>query len=142
MQGLAVVDGDLVLSGGSFLTLTGVARVRQDLTFALTDEYGADPLHPYWGSILDRFIGQTYSPTIRQQVVAEVQRVLTNYIAVQADQVNTSVTNGVRSSLDTSDVVQKITSIDVQVDRDKIYVKVELETMARQALTVSRTVTA
>src|SRR5580765_2103723 len=105
MQGLAVVDGDLVLSGGSLLTLSGPARIKQDLSFALHDEYGADPNHPYWGSILDRFIGQPLTPSLQQQVTAEVQRILNNYIAVQADMVNSAVINNVRGTLNTTDVV-------------------------------------
>lgn len=140
MQGLAVVDGDLVLSGGSFLTLSGAPRIKQDLNFALHDEYGSDPNHPYWGSILDRYIGQPITPSLQQQVTAEVQRVLNNYIAVQADQVNSAVINDVRGTLNTSDVVRSVTSIDVTVSMDSISVSVELQTMARESLTVSRTV--
>lgn len=140
MQGLAVVDGDLVLSGGSFLTLTGPPRIKQDLSFALRDEYGADPNHPYWGSILDRYIGQPLTASLQQQVVAEVQRILNNYIAVQADQVNASVINNVRGTLNTSDVVRSVTSIDTVISMDSILVTVELQTMARDSVTISRLV--
>jgi phage baseplate assembly protein W len=141
MQGLAVVDGDLVLSGGSFLTVTGQARIKQDLTFALRDSYGADPNHPYWGSILDRYIGQPITPTLQQQIVDEVQRVLNNYIAVQADVVNTAVINNVRGSLNTSDVVSSVSGINVNAIANKITISVELQTMSRDSVTITRTVT-
>lgn len=141
MKGLAVIDGDLVLSGGTLLLLSGPARIRQDLTFALTDRYGADLNHPYWGSILDRFLGQPYTQTLHQQIVSEVQRVLNNYITVQADQVNQAVLRNVKGSLDTSDVVQNVNAINVQVIGDRIQINVELQTMAREAVTVTRSVT-
>lgn len=141
MKGLAVIDGDLVLFGGSYLTLTGSARIKQDLTFALRDEYGADVNHPYWGSTLRRFIGSPIDDSLQQQVSIEIQRVLSNYISMQADQVNQAITNGVRGSLDTSDVVQSVTAIDVAPEADKIRVSVKLRTMAGESVAITQTVT-
>lgn len=141
MKGLAVVDGDLVLFGGSFLTLSGAARIKQDLTFALRDELGADTHHPFWGSILRRFIGQPIDASVQQQILTEVHRVLTNYISVQADQVNQAIALGVKGNLDTADVVRSVTAVSVEPELDQIRIKVELQTMARENVSISRTVT-
>lgn len=141
MKGLAVIDGDLVLSGNSFLTVSGSEKIRQDLTFAVQEEYGSDPFHPHWGSILDRFVGQPITASLQAQVRNEVQRILNNYIAIQADMVNSAVTAGTSSLLDTSDVVQAVQNIDVQLSNDKIVVTATLTTMAGDSVTVTRTVT-
>lgn len=141
MKGLAVIDGDLVLSGSSYLTLTGPARIKQDLDFALHDEYGADIFHPYWGSVLDRFIGQPLTASVEQQVINEVQRVLNNYISIQTDQINSAISAGTASVYDTADVVSQVEAIDVQVNMDSISITVTLRTMANQSVTVTRTVT-
>lgn len=140
MDGLAVVDGDLVLSGGTYLTFTGTDRIRQDLTFALTDVYGADPDHPYWGSILNDYLGEPVTPALQQQVVDEVKRVLNNYIAVQADQVAQSVSAGTRGSYSTNDVVNRVLGLNVQIQQDQILITVDLQTMAGELVTVTRTV--
>jgi hypothetical protein len=142
MKGLAVVDGDLVLAGNSYLTLSGPAKITQDLTFAIKEAYGSDPFHPHWGSILDRFIGQPITATLQQQITDEVQRIVTNYIAVQTDMVNSAVSAGLVSQLDTSDVVQSVQNVDVQVTADKIAVTATLQAMSGASITVTRTVTA
>jgi phage baseplate assembly protein W len=141
VKGLAVIDGDLVLFGGSYLLLSGAARIKQDLTFALRDEYGADPSHPYWGSLLRRYIGQPITESLRQQILTEIQRVLSNYISVQADQVNRTISSGVLGNFDTGDVVRNVTSIDVEPDLDRIRVSVALTTMAGETVKIARTVT-
>ena len=141
MKGLAVIDGDLVLSGSNYLTLSGPAKIKQDLSFAINDAYGADIFHPYWGSILDQFIGQPLTASIQKQVTDEVQRVLNNYISIQADQINSTVIAGSATTYDTSDVVQTIGSINVQIDLDSINITVTLTTMANDSVTISRTVT-
>lgn len=140
MQTLAVVDGDLALSAGGYLLLSGTNKVRQDLTLALEEEYGGDPYHPLWGSILNRYIGQPLTPSLQQLVSNEVQRVLRNYISVQADDVNAASLNASKANFDTSDVVQSIESIDVQISMDGIFISVVLQTMANQTLTIQRTV--
>lgn len=139
-MGLAISDGDLVLSGSALLTISGPSRIKQDLTIALRDQYGADPNHPYWGSILDRYIGLPLNDSQQAQVVAEVQRVLNNYVAVQADMVNSAVVNSVKGTLDTSDVIRSVVAIDTTVTMDQILIQVTLQTMSGDSVTVTRSV--
>lgn len=140
MQTLAVVDGDLVLTSGSYLMVSGPAKVKQDLYFALHEEYGTDRYHPLWGSILNRFIGQPLTGAVQQSVMNEVQRVLRNYISVQADQINASSTLNVKGNFATSDVVSAIEGISVKNAGDNILIGVTLRTMAGQTLTIQRQV--
>lgn len=140
MQQLAIVDGDLVLSSGAYLLFTGPDKIRQDLFFALNEEYGSDIYHPLWGSILDRYLGQPLTAGLEQQVSAEVQRVLNNYIAVQADDVNTAITLDIKGVYDTSDVVRSVESLQVSITQDTILITVVLETMNRQTITIQRQV--
>lgn len=141
MQGLAVVDGDLVLSGSNFLLIDGPAKIKQDLSFAINEAYGSDIFHPYWGSILDQFIGQPMTAAVEKQVSDEVQRILNNYISVQTDQVNSAITSGSLSTYDTSDVVQTVQDISVQVQMDRIIIAVTLATLSGDSVTLARTVT-
>lgn len=137
---LAVIDGDLVLSGGSFLTLDGAPKIKQDLTFALNDTYGADLNHPYWGSILDRFLGQPLTASLEQQVTAEVERVLNNYVSVQIDQVNRAIAADVKGQYSTADVVSSVQAINVSLNFDTIVVSLTLTTMSQDTVNVTRTV--
>ncbi len=142
MYGLAVVNGDLVLSGNDYYKIAGAAKVKQDMTFALNDEYGSDPFHPYWGSTLSRFIGEPITDGLRQAVVAEVTRVLNNYIAVQTDMASAATARGTRGLMTTDNVVTGVQSIDVRVNFDSIDIQVTLSTMAGNSVQISRQVTA
>jgi hypothetical protein len=61
---------------------------------------------------------------------------------VQTDMVNSAVSAGLVSQLDTSDVVQSVQNVDVQVTADKIAVTATLQAMSGASITVTRTVTA
>jgi phage baseplate assembly protein W len=141
VQTFAVVDGDLVLSSGTLLTVFGANKVKQDLYFALHEDYGTDRYHPLWGSILGRFIGQPLTASTRQSVLNEVQRVLRNYMSVQADQVNASSTQNTKGTVATSEVVSSIEAITVNNVGDNLLISVTLQTMAGQTLTLQRQVT-
>lgn len=141
MRGLALVDGDLVLSGGDYVAYSGTPKIRQDLTLALSETYGADPYHPYWGSVLQQYLGKTSDPVAQQAVTNEINRILSNYLAVQTDQINKTIINGTRGVYQTGDVVQSVQSVDVQVIADGIFVNVLLQTMTGQTVAVQQTLT-
>jgi phage baseplate assembly protein W len=142
MQTLALVNGDLVLNSGTYLTFSGPDKIRQDLDLALNEAYGADQYHPLWGSILDRFIGQPLTSSLQSAVLNEVTRVLANYIAVQTDDISSDTVADTLSRYDTGDVVQSVESIDATVSMDKITVSVVLRTLSNQTITINRQVIA
>lgn len=141
MQSLALVNGDLVIGGaGGYATLSGVERIRQDLTLALWEEYGTDRFHPRYGSIIKQYLGSPITPELQQLVKAEVNRVIQNYIAIQQAEVIRGTQYDVTGRYDTSDVVRSLDQIDVRTTLDAIYVMAALTTLARERVTVSRQV--
>lgn len=140
MQTFAIVDGDLVLAAGNYLTLTGANKVKQDLYLALHERYRSDPYHPNWGTVLHRFIGAPMTPAVEQGAYNEVIRVVGNYMAVQADMINAHTVAGTRSVLNTSDVVNEITSAQAHAVGTDLLVNVSLSTMAGSQITIQRTV--
>lgn len=141
MKSLALIQGDLAIDGtGDYLTFSGVDRIRQDMTLALTEEYGSDRFHPAWGSILKEYIGQPITPELEQAVKAEVNRVVQNYIVLQQQEVLRDSQFDVQGRFDTSDVVRGISNIQVRMLLDAIYVSATLTTLARDTVTISRQV--
>lgn len=141
MQTLALVHGDLFIdSTGQYATYTGAARIRQDLTLALTEQYGANKFHPKWGSIVGNYIGNPLTVDIQQLVQAEVNRVVQNYIVLQQAQVLRNTTYDIAGVFDTSDVVQAVGPITVSNQFDTIFVSATLTTIARETITITRQV--
>lgn len=141
MQTLALVHGDLSIdSAGNYATFSGANRIRQDLTLAMTETYGANKFHPGWGSTLENFVGNPITQTLQQFVKAEVNRVVTNYIVLQQAQVLRNTTYDIAGVFDTSDVVRSVDNITVSSALDTIYVSATLTTVARQTITITRQV--
>lgn len=130
-----------MIGPGGFKTITGSAKIRQDLALALGEPYGNDHFHPTWGSVVPNYVGRPILPDTELLVRSEVSRVVQVYIDLQNAQIADDSLLGNRSRYTTSDVVAKLTDITSQVSLDKIYVKVSLVTQAYETLTVSRTVT-
>jgi hypothetical protein len=83
-----LVNGDLAIgTNGAYLLYSGASRIKQDLTLALTEEYGTDRFHPTYGSIVQGYLGQVLSAELMQLVRAEVNRVLQNYLIIQQNEV-------------------------------------------------------
>jgi phage baseplate assembly protein W len=141
MQSLALVQGDLAIDGtGDYLTFSGVDRIRQDLTLALTEEFGSNRFHPTWGSIIKQYLGQQLTPEVEQAVKAEVNRVVQNYIVLQQQEVLRDSQVDVAGRFDTSDVVRNVSDIMSRVLLDTIYVSATVTTLARETVTISRQV--
>lgn len=141
MQSLGLIQGDLAISGnGDYFTVSGVERIRQDLTLALTEELGSDRFHPGWGSIVKEYLGQPITAELQQAVRAEVNRVAQNYIVLQQQEVLRDSQYDVAGRFDTSDVVRNVSDIQVRTLYDAIYVSATLTTLARETVTISRQV--
>ena len=139
MQTLALVQGDLAIDGtGDYLTFSGVSRIRQDMTLALTEEHGSDRFHPSWGSIIKEYLGQPITPHIEQAVQAEINRVAQNYIVLQQQEVLRDSQVDVAGRFDTSDVVRNISDIRSHTLFDTVYISATLTTLARETVTISR----
>jgi phage baseplate assembly protein W len=143
VQQIALINGDLAIgTDGGLLMYSGAPRIKQDLTLALSEEYGSDRFHPTWGSVLTQYLGQVLTAETQQLVRAEVNRVLQNYVIIQQNDVIRDTTVDVQGRYDTSDVVQSIGAITVSQMLDAIYLSATLNTLARQTVTISQQVTA
>jgi phage baseplate assembly protein W len=140
---LALVNGDLAIgTNGAYLLYSGVNRIKQDLTLALTEEYGTDRFHPTYGSIVQSYLGQVLSAELMQLVRAEVNRVLQNYLIIQQNEVLRDTVVDVANRYDTSDVVQSVDNVAARAVLDTIYLSATLTTLSRETVTISRQVTA
>jgi phage baseplate assembly protein W len=140
---LALVNGDLAIgTNGAYLLYSGVSRIKQDLTLALTEEYGTDRFHPTYGSIVQSYLGQILSAELMQLVRAEVNRVLQNYLIIQQNEVLRDSLVDVANRYDTSDVVQAVDAVQARAVLDTIYLSATLTTLSRETVTISRQVTA
>lgn len=141
MKSLALVNGDLALgTDGGYLMHSGAARIRQDLSLALTEEYGADRFHPQWGSIVRSYLGRVLTEDMQQLVRAEVNRVLQNYIILQRNEVLRDTTVDIAGRYTTSDVVRSVESIQARAVLDAVYLYVTLTTLSRETITLARQV--
>jgi phage baseplate assembly protein W len=143
MKTLALVNGDLAIgTNGAYLLYAGVSRIKQDLTLALTEEYGTDRFHPTYGSIVQSYLGQVLSAELMQLVRAEVNRVLQNYLIIQQNEVLRDTLVDIANRFDTSDVVQSVDNVAARAVLDTIYLSATLTTLSRETVTISRQVTA
>lgn len=143
MRQIALINGDIAIgTDGGMLMHSGAARIKQDLTLALAEEYGTDRFHPTWGSVLPQYLGQLLTAEMQQLVRAEVNRVIQNYIVIQQNDVVRDTTVDVRGRYDTSDVVQSVGAISVVQVLDAVYLSATLTTLARQTVSVSQQVSA
>lgn len=141
MKTLALANGDLVATATGHGTVSGTRKVHQDLALALGEPWGTDRFHAkQWGSILMDYIGSPITQSLESDLRDEVLRVISQYIAIQDQEVYSDMTRGTRSRYATADVVRQVTGITVTPETDKIRVLVNLVTQAGAEVQLSRTV--
>ncbi|MFE0490199.1 hypothetical protein [Streptomyces griseoaurantiacus] len=141
MKTLALVGGDLALGNGGYKTLTGAARIRQDLALALAEPYGFDPYHPEYGSVLYAHIGEPLTAELELLVRSEVVRVLQQYVDSQQAQIAADNLSGSRSRFSYQDVIKSVQSITTDIQYDTLKVAVAITTQSGATVKVLRTVT-
>lgn len=141
MKTLALQSGDLVVSGrDGHKTITGTAKVRQDLALALGEPYGDDRFHPQWGTVLSSYVGTPISAETELLIRSEVARGVQSYIAVQRNEIINDSLQGNRSRYSTADVVAEVTSIDVQIAWDQARVALTLRTASSTTVSITRSI--
>ncbi|MET7363283.1 hypothetical protein ABZS76_33265 [Streptomyces sp. NPDC005562] len=140
MKTLALVGGDLALGDGGYRTLTGAARIRQDLALALAESYGHDPYHPAYGSVLEAYIGEPLTAELELLVRSEVVRVVQEYVAAQQASIAADALSGSRSRFSHQDVVKQVQSITTDIAYDVLKVRIAIRTEAGETVRIARTV--
>jgi phage baseplate assembly protein W len=141
MDTWTINSGDLQLSGGTFATLSGPAKIQQDLGIASLTPYGSNRFHPRYGSVLGNYIGAPIGTTTQQFLRSEISRLITNYQTVQLNKMNKAIIAGYSSSYAPNDIVQSVTSIDVVQNYDSFSISITLQTMGGTSVTLSTAVT-
>lgn len=138
MKTFALVSGDLSPSGGGYLMVDGANKINQDLSLAIREEYGLDPYHPRWGSILKTYVGQPMTSDVTAKVLSEITRVINNYITIQNSRIVSDTNSSTPSRYSTDDVVQSILSMNAQPIADSLVVNVTLQTISRQTININQ----
>lgn len=139
MKTLALRGGDLDLVGGQYAMTDGPQKIVQDLRCAFLEPLGNDRFHPGYGSQLDDAVGLLLDPALLFSIEQEVARVVSNYVAIQRDQVERDALRGVRSRFKTSDLIGSVDEIDVRQQNDRVQVTIRLTTAANVPVSVSMT---
>lgn len=143
---LSIVNGDLVIGPGrKFETVSGKAKLMQDLKLWVLERIGNDPLLPTYGSTLDggtlngqpvdSFIGQLATQEALNSIRIATLELLDKYQTMQFDKMRTETLlyNG-KNTLDSDEVIDEITSVDVAQVGDTVLVRVIITTLAGSTL--------
>jgi phage baseplate assembly protein W len=142
MKTLALEDGDLVVSKRDYAPVSGIGKIRQDLRGALLEPMGNDRFHTGWGSLLEQAIAAVVDENLRLDIESEVNRVVTNYAAVQNDQIDTDVTSQTDSRFTTDEILSRIESIKVTTSLDSVLIAITLQTASGQVVALTTSVAA
>lgn len=141
MHTMMLKDGDFDVSGGNYAMVTGTAKVAQDLRGALLEPLGNDRFHTGWGSTLDTFIASIADENTRMDIEAEVNRVVTNYAAIQRDKIEADITGDTDSRFTTDEVLSRIRSITVTEAVESVTVAIALQTVSGEIVVLNEEVT-
>lgn len=138
MKTLALVNGDLVVTGSGHATVSGAGKTVQDIGVALREEFGIDRFHPMWGSLLPDMVGRPLTDEVQQDVRSEVVRIINNYMAVQQEVI---ANKAYGSTVSTSEVLDRVTKVTVTPqDFGTMRITVNLLTLDNRRLVLSTTV--
>lgn len=128
---LQVAGGDLVQQGSRLNIVSGVDKLKQDLTLWMTERYGIDRFHPGMGSNFQNYIGGIINYRTQQTVQQEATRVLDNYQKVQW--------RGLREApniYSLSELLYTINAVNVTLSFDAVMVNISVSNAVRQTTAV------
>ena len=137
MKTLRLSGGDLVLGPGGFETLTGPDRIMQDLRVALSEPLGVDRFHPGWGSKIDDFIGLPLDQVTAFDLEQEVNRVIGNYMTVQAEKAGRDALREDTQRYSTADLVSHISDVNVEYRQDQAQITITIATLSGEEITTT-----
>jgi hypothetical protein len=136
MQGLLLVNGDIVVGQSGYVMVSGQQKVLQDLVVATQEPYGSDPYHPGWGTYLTNYVGGDPS-IVPSMAETEVMRLVSNYMQVQQYQQSQALAAGQSSPFTNDDYVTGLTTLDTTADLDSISVSATVLTASGATVGVS-----
>lgn len=130
----------MVIGPGGFTTIEGTRKTYQDLSILVREPYGGDRFHPQWGGILEDFVGQPISQMTQAHIKGEIQRLLQNYIVMQARQIAADRSLGRRPRYGPGEVIERVEDIRLQQAFDRINIKVTVRTLSGESVDIVRSV--
>lgn len=140
MKTLFLRDGDLMPAHRDLVTVEGAGKVAQDLRCALLEPLGNDRFHPGWGSTLSDFIASVANEDTRFDVEAEVNRVISNYAAVQRDKIEADMLGDVDTRFSTEEILSRVREVRVEVREETVDIHIGLQTVAGEIFVLSEAV--
>lgn len=128
---LRIANGDLAQQGSQLGIVSGVDKLKQDLTLWMTERWGIDRFHPAMGSNFQNYIGGIISYHTQAMVQHEAERILDNYQKVQW--------RGLREApniYSLSELLWSINSVKVAVGFDAVGVAVNVSNAVQQPTTI------
>lgn len=137
---MRISSGDLVVgSKRAYESVTGSAKLQQDLELWLLEKVGTDPSTPTYGSSLDggviggetfpSFIGQSTTQARIREIESEIRRVLELYQETQLTKMQSEMAQfRGKHTLGADEVLVSIDSIEAAVQGDLVIVKVGVST--------------
>ena len=136
---LQIANGDLSLGSSGLNTVTGSDKMVQDLSCALLEPMGNDPLHPTYGSLIDGgvdtagnvnvgMIGQPNNDQNDTIIGAEIQRICRVYQANQIARNNADVAVYGKSTLTADEALLGVTGLNIQRAEDHVLITAVLQT--------------
>ncbi|MEM3008430.1 MAG: hypothetical protein QXU32_01730 [Nitrososphaerales archaeon] len=136
-----ITNGDLDFSGpDGFATVTGTAKLIQDLKHWLLEPLGSDPFHPDYGSALNggvfpdgravpSAIGGLINGESLTRIEAEVRRVLNAYRQMQVSKMQAeAMLYGGRNTLGVGEILFSINDVKVKQYGDTVLVNCVITT--------------
>jgi len=139
MIDFALHNGDLAIGEKGYITVSGPAKVAQDLGVAVREPMGCDRFHPRWGSILPEFVGSPIGLLTETAIRNEVARLVANYIANQNEMLRADVNARRRPRFSTGEVIERLESIEVRQQYDLFRVRAVVRTLAGDRVEAVRT---
>lgn len=143
MDDFRISDGDIDISNGSVVEITGAEKVAQDLKTWLLNDLGHNRFHPWLGASLDDYVGQIPSYPHLHAIKTRVRESLNMYVADQIRELKRRVDkkgNALMAIIlaEPNSIIREFTKLEVHAFATDIIVKIGFVTFAgeSQELTV------
>lgn len=138
-KSLALIAGDLNVTGRHYDTVRGKAKLIQDLTCFLIERTETDPATPDFGSQFetDAYIGNVYTDILATEARADIQELLQNYQSSQLEKIkNETIQYNGLNTLEDGEVIESIDSVQSTFSGTTLIVRVSLTVLSGETIKI------
>lgn len=135
---LKVYNGDLALKGTTFDTVTQEAKLAQDFRHFILERMGTDPMHPWYGSLLDggqrngvevpSLVATTDWRFAKLEIESDIRRMASMYQSMQVKRAQRDRNRYGKSTLTRGELLFGISRMQFVAKEDALYVTIGLVT--------------